>query len=198
MPLRYPTLSLEDIILPRALRVLCTALLFCGLSAWGATDRPVTIDTWTNHPGIKEVRAIYNEIESGIKQKKYRTTVRRFDIHSPLCATYPVKSETLTVDSQNRPRLYRLEQLGSHGEPFTVGRYYDAKGSLRFVYVDRSVSSLRIYLNGDGDVFWAVEKNADKFTAFDSKSGDWETKPRRADGAREAFQERQLCPEIKK
>ena len=182
----------------RPLIGLCSALLLWGLSAQGGTERSVSIDNWTNHPDVKEVRTIYDEIKSGIKDKKYKTKVRRFNVESPLCSTYPVKSEILTVDSENRPRLYQLEQIGSHREPFTVERYYDAKGTLRFVYVDRLISIVRIYLNRESKVIWAVEKNGNKLTALDSNNGDWETKPNSASGAREAFQEQQLCPEIKK
>ena len=103
--------------------VLCSALLLWGLPARGGIERSVSIDNWTNHPDVKEVRTIYDEIRSGIKYKKYRTTLRRFNVESPLCSTYPVKSEILTVDSENRPRLYQLEQLGSHREPFTVEHF---------------------------------------------------------------------------
>jgi len=182
----------------RRLIVLCSALLLWGLSAQGGTDRPVSIDNWTNHPDVKEVRTIYDEIKRGIKDKKYKTKARRFNVESPLCSTYPVKAELLTVDGENKPRLYQVEQIGSHREPFTVGRYFDPKGALRFVYVDRVISSVRIYLNRESKVFWAVKKNGDKLTAFDSNNDDWETKPNSASGAREAFQEQQLCPEIEK
>src|SRR5438132_1275968 len=130
----------------RTLRILFWMLPLCALYAWGGTDRSVSMDNWTNHPEVKEVRAIYDEIHRAIKSKKYRTTLRRFNIDSPLCSTYPVKSESLTVDGENGPRLYRLEQTGSHREPFTEERYYDARGTLRFVYVDRAVASVRIYL----------------------------------------------------
>lgn len=182
----------------RALGFFCSGLLLSALAAWGGTDPSVTIDNWMNHPEVQEVRTIYQEIRSAIQYRRYRTTARRFNIDSPLCPTYPVKSQTLTVDSANRPRLHRLEQLGSHREPFTVERYYDAKGVLRFVYVERFISSVRIYLNREGKVFWAVEQKADQVTAFDSKDGDWETIPDSADGAREAFQEQQPCPEVKR
>src|SRR5688572_22957101 len=104
----------------RALSVFVSVLSLWGLSAWGATDRSVSIDNWANHPKVKEVRAEYDEIKAAMKDKRYRTTVRRFNIASPLCSTYPVRSQSLTVDTENRPRLYRLEQLGSHREPFTV------------------------------------------------------------------------------
>ncbi|MEK6770508.1 MAG: hypothetical protein AABY62_02540 [Pseudomonadota bacterium] len=158
----------------------------------------VKLADWKNHPDVKSARQIYDEIRIGIKEKKYITKVRKYDVESPSCATYPIKSETLVLDTANRVRLYQLEQIGSHREPFTVERYYDSTGTLRFVYVDRVITNVRIYLNSAGNVIWAVEQNGEKFTTYDSSNEDWEMKPNSANMAREEFQGQQLCQEITK
>src|SRR2546421_12614414 len=104
----------------------------------------------------------------------------------------------LVLDSQNRLRLYQIEQIGSDRESFTVERYYDVRGTLRFVYVDRVITNIRIYLNGAGNVVWAVEQHENKFTVFESDKEDWEMNPNTANKANEEFQEQRLCPEITK
>jgi len=158
----------------------------------------VTMEDWKNHPDVNEVRVIYDEIKNGIRANIYRTKIRRFNVESASCSTYPIKSEMLVLDSQNRPRLYQIEQIGSDRESFTVERYYDVKGTLRFVYVDRVITNSRIYLNGAGNVVWAVEQHENKFTVFESDKEDWEMNPNTANKAKEEFQEQRLCPEITK
>jgi len=156
------------------------------------------MEDWKNHPDVNEVRVIYDEIKNAIKDNIYKTKTRRFNVESPSCSTYPIKSEMLVLDSQNRPRLYQVEQIGSDRESFTVERYYDVKGTLRFVYVDRVITNIRIYLNGAGNVVWAVEQHENKVTVFESDKEDWEMNPNTANKAKEEFQEQRLCPEITK
>src|SRR5437879_12757817 len=93
---------------------------------------------------------------------------------------------------------YRYEQMVSDWESVTAQRYYDFKVTLRFVYVDRVITNSRIYLNGAGNVVWAVEQHENKFTVFESDKEDWEMNPNTANKAKEEFQEQRLCPEITK
>lgn len=158
----------------------------------------VKLEDWKNHPGVKAVREIYDEVKTGINDKKYKSRIRRFDIESASCATYPIKSQTLVSDIADRVRLYKIEQIGSHRESFTVERYYDSNGKLRFVFVQRLFSNVRIYLNNAGNVFWAVEQSNNMFTVFDSSNEDWEMRPNNEKEAREEFQAQQLCSEITK
>lgn len=163
-----------------------------------AAQYSLTLDDWKNHHDVKEVRNIYNEIKTGIKNNSYTNKKREFDVKAISCATYPVKSEAISVDTNNRIRLYKIEQIGSHREPFTIERYYDSKGTLRFVFVDYIFANVRIYINSVGKVFWAVEQKNNKFTVFDSANGDWEVRPFIAEKAGEEFEAKQLCPEILK
>jgi len=178
--------------------LLCSLVFFLACPAVASTQQPISLENWATHPDVKEVRAIYNEIKSGIRSKKYKAKVRRFNIESPLCSTYPVKYEILVIDAVSRPRVYQIERIGSHREPITVGRYYDVNGKLRFVYEDRLISNVRIYLDREGKVIWAVRTNNDKITTYDSNNQYWETKLNNATGAKEEFQSKQLCPEVTK
>lgn len=158
----------------------------------------VKMEDWRNQPDVKDVRTIYEEIRAGIKENRYKTKTRNFDVESPLCVTYPIKSQTLAVDDANRPRMLKTSQIKSHRELFTVERYYDTAGRLRFVFVDHSPENVRIYLNAEGKVFWAVEQDGDKFTVGSYSTGDWETEPSNATVAKEVFNEDGSCPEIVK
>jgi len=179
--------------------------IFAGIYfGWYTDIRPshaeyaVKLEDWKNHPEVKEVRAIYDQIQSGMRGKKYKTKTRSYDIDSPSCPTYPIKSETLVVDEGDRPRLLKIDQIISHRELLSVERYYDTAGRLRFVFVDHASGPTRIYLNAEGKVFWAVEQGGDKFTVGDYSTGDWETEPNNAKAAKGAFNEAGSCPEITK
>ncbi len=153
----------------------------------------VKLEDWQNHPDVKEVRAIQTAISNGIKNKKYMTNVRRFRVESPRCPEpYPMISETLYTDARNRVVLYHVVQMGSDEESFTIDRYYDANGMLRFFFLDRVLSNVRIYFDRNGKQFWAVDQNRDKFTV----SQGWETAPDTASAAQKAFREQQPCPEL--
>ena len=158
----------------------------------------VTMEDWKNHPDVKEVRVIYDEIKNGIKENRYKTKTRNFDVESPACSTYPIKSETLVIDEANRPRMLKTDQIKSHRESFTVEQYYDTAGRLRFVFVDHASGPTRIYLNTEGKVFWAIEQDGDKFTVGDYSTGDWETEPNNATVAKKVFNADGSCPEIAK
>lgn len=175
-----------------------SALALLGLScAPEAAPYSLTLENWQNHPGVREVRDLYQEVNNGLKEGKYRAKERRFDVDAPSCDTYPVKSEMLVLDPHDQPRLYRIERIGSHREPYKVERYYDSQGTLRFVFVDRLISKVRIYLNREGKVFWAVGQSGNQFTRIDAGNEDWEAKPGTAKGAKDEFEGRQPCPEIR-
>lgn len=180
----------------KALLFLSAVALLGLFSASKAAPYSLTLENWQNHPHVREVRDIYQEVNNGLMERKYRAKERRFDVEAPSCDTYPVRSGMLVLDSHDRPRLYRIEQIGSHREPFKVERYYDSRGTLRFVFVDRLVSNVRIYLNREGKVFWAVSQSGNQFTVFDAGNEDWETRPNTAEGAKNEFEGRQPCPEI--
>jgi len=158
----------------------------------------VKMEDWKDHPEVKDVRVMYDEIKAGIKENRYKTKTRNFNVESPLCSTYPIKSKTLAIDEANRPRMLKTDQIKSHREVFTVERYYDKTGKLRFVFVDNATENSRIYLNVKGQVFWSVEQDGDKFTVGDHSTGDWVTEPSNATAAKEVFNEDGSCPEIAK
>lgn len=186
---------------------LCVAAIgiFVGVTLGWYTDvgasraqYTLKLEDWRNNPDIKEVRAIYDEIQSGIRERRLKTKTRNYDVESALCPTYPVKSETLVIDEANRPRMLKTEQVKSHRETFFVERYYDRAGKLRFVLLEDGAVPARIYMNAEGKVFWAVEQDGDKYTVGDYSAGDWPTEPSDSAKAKERFYEDGSCPETVK
>ncbi len=172
----------------------CFAFLVIAQAALGGENPPVTLENWKNHPSVKEVRAIQTAISNGIKNKKYVLKARKFRVEAPQCrGGYPIISETLYLDAQHRVVLYHVEQMGSDEESFSMDRYYDTNGVLRFFFLDRVLSNVRVYLDRDGKPFWSMEQNGSEFTASDG----WDTEPNTASGAQSAFRESQACPELK-
>jgi hypothetical protein len=178
----------------------CTLTLFAH-TALGGEKPAITLENWVNHPDVKEVRAIQTAISNGAKNKKYTVRTRRFDVESLQCsAPYPLMSKTLYLDANNRPVWYHQEQLSFDDEIATYDRYYDANGKLRFYFLDRVLSSVRVYFDRDGKEFLAIKKDGDRVTLLnpDNWETSWETAPNTAAEALEAFGWPQECPEVKK
>jgi hypothetical protein len=180
---------------PKMERLIMTIFLL-ALSmqlALAAMLPPVTLENWEKHPAIKEVREIQRAINREVKNKKYRTKSRRFKIESPRCRTsYPMVSEAVYYNAQNRVALYHVIQMGSHEEMYSIDRYYDNNGILRFFFLDRITSKVRIYFDRNGKQIWAVDQNGDEY----SESQGWETEPETASAVLKAFREQQSCPEL--
>ena len=181
--------------------------IIVGISLGWFTDdigrRPahyaVKMENWKNDPHVKEVQAIYDEISAGVKDNRYEIRTRNFDVESSLCSSpYPINSKSLVEDEANRVRMLKLVQVISHRELLPVERYYDTAGKLRFVYVDYGSNNVRIYLNAEGKVFWAVEQDGHKFTVGDYTNEDWQIQPSDAAEAKEGFRSDESCPEVKK
>jgi len=156
----------------------------------------VKMENWKNDPDVKEVRAIYDEIRARVKHNRYEIKTRHFDVESSLCSSsYPINSKSLVQDEAHRVRILKIVQVISHRELLPVERYYDTAGKLRFVYVPNNV---RIYLNAEGKVFWAVEQDGNTFTVGDYTNEDWPIQPNDAADAKNEFRSDESCPEVKK
>jgi hypothetical protein len=94
--------------------------------------------------------------------------------------------------------MLKIVQVISHRELLPVERYYDTAGTLRFVYVDYGSNNVRIYLDAEGKVFWAVEQDGHKLTVGDYTKEDWQIQPSDAAHATERLRSDEACPEVKK
>ena len=164
--------------------------------AQSQTPEPIDLQNWTHHPAIKEVRALYHKINVGVTTGRADTAERMFDVSSTSCASYPIQSEALHRDGAAVVQRFDVTQMASHSELLKIFRYYDVRGVIRFVLIERNRAVTRIYFDREGLVIWAVEKQGATVTPGHFDNRDWETKPSKSDGAVRAFEARQRCPEI--
>ena len=123
-----------------------------GLCAAQEGAGEVTKENWRQHPKIKEVRAIYQAVNSG--RMKLLVKKRTFEYCEPGEDT----ARTIGTDAQGRVRLYQREG-GSEDSALKFEHYYDEAGRLRFVLVTGGAVSgsrleHRIYFDADGKRIW--------------------------------------------
>ena len=119
----------------------------------GAADE-VTKDNWRQHPKIKEVRGIYEEVKAGLGRKSLMVKKRSFEY----CEPYEDSVRVIGTDARGRVRFYQKEG-GSDDSALKFEHYYDETGRLRFVFitggaVSGSTLEHRIYFDADGKRIW--------------------------------------------
>jgi hypothetical protein len=131
--------------------------LFSG-SIFAFNDNEINESNWQNHPQIKEIREIFNEVEGEIKYKNVIELRKVFEYTEPYLPTLKV----LYCDKFNTVRKY-IEEDGSEDSALKFNYYYDQKPILRFVYitggaVNGSKIEHRIYFNSGGKRIWEIQK----------------------------------------
>ena len=112
----------------------------------------VTKANWRQHPKIKEVRSIYQAVNSG--RKRLRMKKRSFEY----CEPYEDSVRMIGADASGRVRFYQKEG-GSEDSSLKFEHYYDESGRLRFVFITGGAVSgskleHRIYFDADGKRIW--------------------------------------------
>ncbi len=180
--------------------ILLSGFLVLAPAAWGADEQPITLQNWKNHPAVKEVRAIQEEISRGIAAGKYTVKGRHFDTDSRRCTgSYPIVDEALYLDHQGHAVLYRVRQMAYHDDMFVMDWYYDGNGRLRFYFEDRWSYNIRVYFDRNGKKLWAVHQERDPELPGQeySEGFEGEAAPNTEAEARREFQKRKECPEVK-
>jgi len=124
----------------------------CGGVAAAQDGGEITKANWRQHPKIREVRAIYQAVNSG--RKRLRTQKRSFEY----CEPHEDTLRVIGTDAQGRVRLYQREG-GSDDSSLKFEHYYDEAGRLRFVLITGGAVSgskleQRIYFDADGKRIW--------------------------------------------
>ena len=110
------------------MRLLLLALACCFPVA-GWAQQPLTAANWRNHPAVRAIRAITQQVESAAQQG--RLTVQT---DSAQCNDGAVAlTAHLYTDSAGRVRKYVV--AGGSGDSYSEVRYYyDTRGRLRFSF----------------------------------------------------------------
>ena len=147
---------------PIKVRVLwLLTILFFGVGAMGSMasdDTPINATSWINHPKIKEIRELCNEIEGNIKIKnlvEHKRDLKREETHG-------ITFKAIYLDKLNIARKY-VERSGSEDSALTFSYYYDPKRVLRFVFIEGgavngSQMEHRIYFGASGERIWEIQK----------------------------------------
>ena len=114
----------------------------------------VTKENWRQHPKIKEVRAVYQEVKAGLSRRSLARKRRMFEY----CEPYADTVRAIATDAKGRVRFYQTEG-GSDDSSLTFEHYYDEAGRLRFVFITGGAVSgskleHRIYFDADGKRIW--------------------------------------------
>ena len=120
----------------------------------GATP-PITEENWREHPAIREIRRVFQDVESLRETERLRSKQRTFAD----CLAYKDDlSRTLYTDPVGMPRLY-TRQAGSEDSAITIKAYYDGRARLRFVLADAGAVNatsirIRVYFDEAGKPLW--------------------------------------------
>jgi hypothetical protein len=113
-------------------------------------------DSWMQHPQIREIRRLYQDVEAAVEEGQYSRDERRV-----MCRGYPIGA-TLFVDSGGVVRKYERTRLA----PDVIAEaryYYDSGGMLRFSFQSLRARSgtekeLRTYYDESGQLLYADER----------------------------------------
>lgn len=152
----------------------------------------VTKENWRRHPRIREVRSIYQAVNSG--RKRLRMKKRTFEYCEPGADT----ARVIGSDAQGRVRFYQTEG-GSEDSSLKFEHYYDENGRLRFVFITGGAVSgsqleHRIYFDAEGKRIWEEHKaTAPGYTWPEV----WPEEQLQINDPEAKFASASLCPEVK-
>lgn len=121
---------------------------------------PVTERSWREHPSVKEIRAIVQEVQE-LENSGKLTTAERSGHES--CENYDGDMyRTIRRDTSGKARKLTLD-AGSEDSAVTVDAYYDTQTKLRFIFVkaaavNDTVYEYRLYFSPDGKKLWEDQK----------------------------------------
>ena len=129
--------------------LLSLSLLVVGVSP------PITNENWRDHPVIREIRRVFQEVETLRETERLRRKRRTF---SDCLAYKDDLARTLFTDASGKPRLYTRE-AGSDDSAITIKSYYDTQARLRFLVVDAGAVNatsmrIRVYFDEEGHSLW--------------------------------------------
>jgi hypothetical protein len=124
-------------------------LLAATLLLADAGDEKVTDKNWEHHPKIEAARAVFQEVEAGLKDKSLVLRTRK-----AVDECWEWSELQLATDAKGTPRYFHREG-GGQDSTHTHSLYYDASGVLRFALlqggaVTESTIAVRVWLDEKG------------------------------------------------
>lgn len=129
-------------------------LVFVLLSGQSVYAQPITKANWNDHPQIKQIRQLVNDVDKKIKMGVFHVDERIF------CSKESGWPEVkIASDDTGKVRMYHWLNCGEDSCNQET-RYYDEGGGIRFVhFTRRAVNNFmagesRVYLNENGNIIW--------------------------------------------
>lgn len=127
--------------------------LFMVSSMQMVMAQTITAQNWQTHPAIREIRALYQDVNAQIA----RGVLRRSHLE-PNCLGTADLERTLYTDQTGRPRRY-VFAAGGQDSTVTFEHTYDLLGRLRFVFiqaaaVNGTVQEERMYFKPNASPLW--------------------------------------------
>ena len=122
------------------------------LADGGVAEGPkISAKNWEHHPQVESARAVFTEVRAAVDAKTL-TTRKTID------CTQEFSELTLSTDAQSVVR-YLLRSFGGSDSSHRVEAFYDAKGTLRFVFVrvgavPSAWVEARYWLDETGTLVW--------------------------------------------
>jgi hypothetical protein len=137
---------------------ICLCLICVAVCVFAETHLPVTQSNWLTHQAIKEIRLIYQKIESSIKKQHYQRKEKK----QHYAVSYAPTRKIIYIDTHNIVRKFIVE-AGSEDSSLVYNYYYNDQGILRFVFItggaiNGSVMEHRIYFDVMGKRIWEIQK----------------------------------------
>jgi len=113
---------------------------------------PITERNWHSHPQIVKAREVYQEVNSAVSSRTWRSETKQ-------AGDCP---HTIARDPEGAVRYYKRWE-GSGDQGITIEQFYDRSGSLRFAFVRASASNetvegYRVYFDPSGTRIWHNRK----------------------------------------
>jgi len=129
-------------------------------------ENELNINNWINSIAIREIRDIYNNIESEIrseiliKSRKELTPVENHGLYV----------KTIYQDHEGKVRKY-IEAAGSDDSALNIEYYYDLSNRMRFIFitggaVNGTYIEHRVYFDNNGNKIWEIQKMEGEGYAF--------------------------------
>jgi hypothetical protein len=129
---------------------LLTALVVLGLDGGTAAPR-ITDKNWSTHPDVESARRVYAEVRAALDAGRLSTR----EVQD---CTQEFSSFTVATDAAGIIRLL-VRDFGGEDSSQTAEAYYDARGRLRFIFVNAGAVpsawvQARFWLDEAGVVIW--------------------------------------------
>jgi len=117
-----------------------------------SSNTPISEGNWKTHPSIVEIRNIYQEVQTGIKEGNFKVSKRTFEDCGVAIDTF----RQIAKNAQGEVRMFSRKNHSESSE-CVYEYYYDETAQLRFVLLQctgEQAATVRTYWSPNGKLLW--------------------------------------------